>query len=130
MTTTDAPTALIGRLGNTLAGLGIGLFCLTMAAAAIGPEPDQIVWTRAGGVLAGSVICLFMVRRILAGQRQAYVRMRLISLAACALVTVGVALPGPYPAWFRAEQVVHALVLAALVYALNRPALREAFKSN
>lgn len=120
--------ALIKRLAYAIAGLGIGMFLLTMAVAALGHEPANNVWTKAGGILAGSVICLILTKRVLAGSKGTYDRLRIISLVACALVAANVALPGVIPVWFRAEQVVHGLLLATLAWALWSPEMRESFR--
>ncbi|MFF4197868.1 hypothetical protein [Nonomuraea sp. NPDC001831] len=118
-----AVSPLAVRLANAAACLGVALFVLTMAVAAFGADPGSTVWNRAGGVLAGSLICLVMVRKARAGKRGAYTRVRWITAVAGVTMMVTAVIAGSFPLWFRAEQVVHALVIAALACALNAPAL-------
>ncbi|MEU8319682.1 hypothetical protein AB0C33_15045 [Nonomuraea sp. NPDC048881] len=119
-----SPLAL--RLANAAAGLGVALFVLTMAVAALGAAPGATVWNRAGGVLAGSLICLAMIKKAQAGSRGAYTRVRWITAVAGAAMMVTAVIAGSFPLWFRAEQAVHALVIGALACALNAPALAGA----
>ncbi|MFI7424886.1 hypothetical protein [Nonomuraea sp. NPDC049684] len=118
-----AVSPLAVRLANAAAGLGVALFAVTMAVAALGTDPGSTVWNRAGGVLAGSLICLVMVKKAQAGSRGAYTRVRWITAVAGAAMMVTAVIAGSLPLWFRAEQAVHALVIGALACALNAPAL-------
>jgi hypothetical protein len=72
-----------------------------------------------------SVVYVFLVRALFRGRRWAY--RRVIALGAIGIVAlVGVQFT-PYPAWMRAEQLLQALVLAALLWFVLRPEVRAHF---
>ena len=80
------------------------------------------------GNIVVSVIYAFLVRALIRGRRWAYRRVILLGcVGAVALVLVQLT---PYPLWMRVEQVVQAVVLAALVYFVTRPEVRAHFAPN
>lgn len=85
------------------------------------------IWARAAGNVVVSVIYVFLVRALLRGRRWAY--RRVVLLGVLGIVALGLLWLTPYPAWVRVEQLVQSLVLAALVYFVTRPAVREHFGS-
>lgn len=83
------------------------------------------IYGRIFGNVVLSVVYVFLVRALLRGRRWAYRRVILLGVLGI-IALVGVQLT-PYPAWMRAEQLVQALVLAALVWFVLRPAVRAHF---
>ena len=83
------------------------------------------IYGRIFGNVVLSVVYAFLVRALLRGRRWAYRRVILLgSLGIAALVLVQLT---PYPAWMRAEQLVQAVVLAALLWFVLRPEVRAHF---
>jgi hypothetical protein len=78
----------------------------------------------AGNVIA-SVVYVFLVRALLRGRRWAY--RRVIWLGSIGIVGLLIIQATPYPAWMRVEQLVQALVLAALLFVVTRPEVRQHF---
>jgi hypothetical protein len=87
-------------------------------AATLGP--DQIL------ILVVAALYGWVIRRLLAGSRAAYRRVRIVSAAGFLIVAGQVAFGG-YPGWLRAIEGVQLAVLAALIVAVNRPVVRSAF---
>ena len=100
-------------------------------------DPSQREALRAGlvsgligrvvGNIVVSIVYVFLVRALLRGRRWAY--RRVIWLGAAGIVGLLLIQLTPYPAWMRAEQLLQALVLGALLYCVTRPAVREHFAS-
>jgi hypothetical protein len=80
---------------------------------------------RVVGNIVVSVVYAFLVRALIRGRRWAY--RRVILLGIIGVVALGLVQLTPYPTWMRAEQVVQAVVLAALVFFVTRPAVRAHF---
>lgn len=97
-----------GDMAATRAGLSVGL------------------WTRAATVVVIGIVYMFLVRRLRAGKRRAYLRVLVLSVASLAGI-VYLATSGQYPSWVVAEQIVQAVVLIALLWAVTRPAVRAFF---
>jgi predicted histidine transporter YuiF (NhaC family) len=83
------------------------------------------VWSRAAGNAIASVVYAFLVRALLRGRRWAY--RRVVYLGAAGIVGLLLIQLTPYPAWMRAEQILQAAVLAALLYLVLRPEVRSHF---
>jgi hypothetical protein len=80
---------------------------------------------RVVGNIVVSVVYVFLVRALLRGKRWAYRRVIILGIAGIvALIAIQAT---PYPTWMRVEQVVQAVILAALVYFVRRPAVRSHF---
>ena len=84
------------------------------------------VWSRSVGVLVVTVVYALLIRRLLAGKRRAYLRVIWISVAGL-LGIVFLVVAGQYPVWMRVEQTAQAVVLASLLWAVTRPAVRARF---
>ncbi len=80
---------------------------------------------RVVGNIIVSVVYVFLVRALLRGRRWAY--RRVIWLGVAGIVALLVLQLTPYPAWMHVEQLVQAVVLAALVYCVLRPPVRAHF---
>ncbi|MBV9593628.1 MAG: hypothetical protein JO147_07540 [Actinobacteria bacterium] len=78
--------------------------------------------------IAVSIVYVFLVRALLRGRRWAY--RRVILIGCVGIVGLILLQFSPYPSWMRIEQVVQAIVLAALVYCVLRPAVRAHFAAN
>ena len=72
-----------------------------------------------------SAIYLFLVRALLRGRRWAY--RRVVVVGAAGIVALAVLQLTPYPTWMRIEQVLQAVVLAALLWFVLRPEVRAHF---
>ncbi|MFG1925072.1 hypothetical protein [Cryptosporangium sp. NPDC048952] len=87
---------------------------------------DITTWTRSVLVLLVAMLYVRIARQLLAGVAGAYRRVRILS----ALGFVAVAwllVSGAYPGWLRGVQVVQLALLGALIVAVNRRVVREAF---
>lgn len=80
---------------------------------------------RVVGNIVVSVVYVFLVRALLRGRRWAY--RRVILLGIVGIVALVALQTTPYPTWMRVEQLVQALVLAALVFCVLRPEVRGHF---
>jgi MFS family permease len=77
------------------------------------------------GNIVVSVVYVFLVRALFRGRRWAY--RRVILLGVIGIVGLLLLQATPYPTWMRVEQLVQVVVLAGLVYAVTRPAVRAHF---
>ncbi|MEV7628285.1 hypothetical protein [Actinoplanes sp. NPDC089786] len=84
------------------------------------------LWTRPIPVLVVAVLYVWVTRQLVAGVARAYRRVRIVSVVGFAAVA-WLLVSAEYPAWLRAVQVVQLAVLAALIVAVNRRAVRDAF---
>jgi len=80
------------------------------------------LWSRVGGDVIVSIVYAFLVRALLRGRRWAY--RRVILIGAVGMFGLLVIQTTPYPTWVRVEQLVQALILAALLYFALRPEVR------
>jgi hypothetical protein len=83
------------------------------------------IWGRVVGNIAVSVVYVFLVRALLRGRRWAY--RRVILVGAIGIVGLLLTQLSPYPVWMRAEQLLQALILAALLWCVLRPEVRQHF---
>ena len=83
------------------------------------------IWGRVVGNVVLSVVYVFLVRALLRGRRWAY--RRVILLGGIGIFGLLLVQLTPYPPWMRAEQVLQALVLGALLWFVLRPAVRAHF---
>jgi hypothetical protein len=98
----------------------------TADVAAVRAGLSAGLWSRAVVVIIVGVVYVFLVRQLRDGRRRAFVRVLLISVFS--LIGIGyLAASGQYPGWVVTEQVVQALVLLALLWAVTRPAVRQHF---
>jgi hypothetical protein len=84
------------------------------------------LWMRPIPVFAVSLLYIWIAKRFREGKRRAYIRIRIISIIGLA-GAVYLIVSAQYPLWLRAVEGVQALVLVALVIAVNRPVIRRAF---
>jgi hypothetical protein len=143
----DAPRALRNVLILLLANLGLSLV-LTVAVliernsvidyqlahhhlsdpSQRATVRDSLVvglWSRVGGNIIVSVVYAFLVRALLRGRRWAY--RRVILIGGVGILGLLIIQTTPYPAWMRVEQLLQALVLAALLFFVLRPEVRAHF---
>jgi hypothetical protein len=83
------------------------------------------IYGRIIGNVVVSIVYVFLVRALLRGRRWAY--RRVILVGAIGIVGLLLAQLTPYPAWMRTEQILQALVLAALLWCVLRPEVRQHF---
>jgi hypothetical protein len=86
------------------------------------------IWGRIVGNVVLSVVYVFLVRALFRGRRWAY--RRVILLGSIGIVGLLLVQLTPYPPWMRAEQLMQALVLAALLWFVLRPEVRAHFAPN
>ncbi|WP_181782799.1 hypothetical protein [Pseudonocardia pini] len=85
------------------------------------------LWGRVAGVVVIGLVYTVLLRRIRAGHRRAFVRVLILSV----ISLLGIAYllsTGQYPVWVDVEQVVQAVVVLALLWAVTRPAVRAHFR--
>jgi hypothetical protein len=87
---------------------------------------ERTLWTRPMPILVVAVLYFWVARQLLAGVRRAYRRVRIVSAAG--LLAVGwLLVTAAYPAWLRIVQGGQVALLAALIVAVNRRAVRASF---
>ena len=111
---------------------------LLIAAAAVlealalhlrGDAVSEIVWMRLVVILGMTVTLFYFVWRARLGYYWAYSRLRLFSMIFPAAAAVTSAIPGLYPPWMIAEQLVFGSVLVLVAVRLSSAHMREAFVS-
>ena len=80
---------------------------------------------RVFGNIVASIVYAFLVRALFRGRRWAYRRVLLLGIFG--IVGLLLLQTSPYPAWMRAEQLLQALVLLAMVYLVRQPPVRDYF---
>jgi hypothetical protein len=93
--------------------------------AALRRAYSSSIWGRVVGNVVVSVVYVFLVRALLRGRRWAY--RRVILVGSIGIVGLLLVQTTPYPVWIRAEQLTQALVLAALLWCVLRPEVRQHF---
>jgi hypothetical protein len=83
------------------------------------------IWSRVAGNVVVAVVYVFLVRALLRGRRRAY--LRVIWLSVLGIASLALLWVNPYPLWMRAEQVLQALLLAAILFRVTRPEVRGYF---
>ena len=83
--------------------------------------------TRAVANVVVSVVYAFLVRALFRGRRWAY--RRVILIGAVGILGLVILQFSPYPTWMRVEQLLQALILAALLWFVLRPGVRAHFAS-
>lgn len=105
-------------IASVSASVLVTLLSVASHAATLGP--NQVL------VLVVAILYIWVIRRLRAGAHSAYRRVRIVS-AAGFLLAVGQLAVGGYPNWLRAIGGVQLALLAALIVAVNRRVVREAF---
>src|SRR4051794_3086362 len=110
---------VVGLLVASIAtGVSFAVLTLITHAATLGP--NQIL------TFLVAILYVWVIRQLRAGSSSAYRRVRFVSAAG--FVAVGWQLAsGAYPVWLRPIEAGQLALLAALVVATNRPAMRTAF---
>ncbi len=99
---------------------GIVVTGLSVATAAATLGPNQIL------ILLVAIFYLWVIRRLRAGSAAAYRRVRIVSAVGFVAVAGQLAFGG-FPIWLRTVEGVQLALLAALIVAVNRPIVRDAF---
>jgi hypothetical protein len=110
-------------LGISLATLA-AIVALRHDAAAV----NTAVWVRGTIVAASALLMTVVASRAGKGSRSAYRRLRILSAVMVAAIAAVLALPGTFPLWLKAEQVVCGLLLVAVIATVNSKRLRSAFR--
>ena len=90
-------------------------------------EVNSSVWTHGILVAARALVAFIVAVRAARGSRNAYRRLRIISVALVVAITVIIALPGSFPLWMKAEQGVAGLLMIGVAVLVNRSQLRSLF---
>jgi glucan phosphoethanolaminetransferase (alkaline phosphatase superfamily) len=86
-------------------------------------------WSRLLSVGIISIVYVLLTKRLRQGRRRAY--LRTIAIGVLGLAGLGiVATTTPYPWWVHVEQVMQAMVLAALLWSVTRPEVRAIYAKN
>ena len=87
---------------------------------------ERTLWTRPIPIVIAGLLYIWVARQLLAGVRRAFRRVQIVSVLG--FLAVGwLLVSAAYPNWLRVVQVVQLGLLAALIVAVNRPAVRAAF---
>lgn len=84
------------------------------------------IWSRVGVVAIVGLVYAFLIPRLRLGRRRAYIRVLVLSVVSLAGIAYSLA-TAQYPVWIDVEQVVQAVVLVAILWAVTRPAVRRHF---
>ncbi|GAA3108386.1 hypothetical protein GCM10010464_84100 [Pseudonocardia yunnanensis] len=119
---------LFAAFHDTLLDYQVAHMALPASAdgAAVRASLSAGLWSRAFAVIIVGVVYVFLIRRLRRGVRRAYFRVLVLSVVSLAGI-VYLATSGQYPSWVLVEQVIQALVLLALLWAVTRPAVRGHF---
>jgi hypothetical protein len=85
------------------------------------------LWGRLAGNVVVSVLYVWRSFALRRGSRYAYLRTYYIAIIGLVGIAYLIFVSTQYPVWMRIEQVLQALVLLALLYAVSRPAVRARF---
>jgi hypothetical protein len=85
---------------------------------------ERTLWTRPIPTVVVAILYIGVARRLRAGGRRAYRRVRIVSVIGILAVT-WLLVSGEYPGWLRVVQGVQLATLAALAVAVNRRAVRD-----
>jgi hypothetical protein len=88
---------------------------------------NQSVWIRCSIIAATSVLLLLFIAAAARGSAGGYKRARIASVVLLVSVVVVLVLPGAFPLWIKAAEGVSGLLLAGIVYILNRASTRALF---
>ncbi|MGX7679365.1 hypothetical protein ACSMXN_10755 [Jatrophihabitans sp. DSM 45814] len=86
---------------------------------------NAAIWSRVAGNVVVAIVYVFLVRALLRGRRRAYLRVHWLSIAGIA--SLALLWINPYPFWMRAEQVLQAFLLVAILYRVTRSEVRTYF---
>jgi hypothetical protein len=111
-------TVVILLVASVAAGVLVTAAGVAAHVVALGPNQILVLLVATGYV--------WVIRRLLAGAAGAYRRVRIVSVAGFLLVAGQLAVGG-HPAWLRAAEAAQLALLAALIVAVNRRVVREAF---
>ncbi len=101
-----------------------------VAIADTGESVPGIVWYRLVVILAITATLFYFLWRAGLGWVWAFSRLRLFSIV-FPVVAIGTCLvPGLYPPWMIAEQILFSAVLVAVSLVLHRPAVRVAYAAS
>lgn len=82
---------------------------------------DAPIWIRCSLVLASSIVLLLLAIAAARGSRNAWIRLRIISVIALVAVIAIVSIPGFLPDWVRIEQGVCGALLLPVAIIVNLP---------
>ncbi|GAA1689588.1 hypothetical protein GCM10009765_43680 [Fodinicola feengrottensis] len=103
----------------------VGVFFLRDNATMVTPA----VWIRCSIVAATSILLVLLTAAAARGSAGGYMRLRISSAILLVAVIVILVLPGDFPLWIKAEQAGCGLLLAGVVYNVNRAKVRSLFVS-
>ena len=87
---------------------------------------ENTVWLRVAVTLLACGVYALLIGRLRRGSRWAYLRVLYLSIVGLAAI-VYLTIDGDYPVWMQAQEILQALVLAALLWSITRPELRVRF---
>lgn len=118
---------------KVLVGAYLGVAVLTLAAIFALRDHHGVVndavWVRGTIVVASSALMFLFVVRIARGSRAAWRRVRILAAIMVVAIAAIVALPGPFPAWMKIDQVVCGLILLGVNVLVNGAHMRARFAS-
>jgi len=132
-TTTTITTNPIARAIRLYVGsyLGISLGALLVLAALHGNhhQASQEAWVHGIIVATTSLLMATFARGTIRGNGNMYLRLRITSTVMVVAIAVTSAIPGDFPVWMKAEQIVCGLLLVGLIVALNRRPAKTFFST-
>ena len=93
-------------------------------------EVNSAVWTRGVVVVITAGLMVLFAARATQGSRDAYRRLRIISIVTVVAIAAIIASPGPFPAWLKVEQGVCGLIMAGVAVLTNGSRLRALFATD
>jgi hypothetical protein len=107
--------------------IGAGAVVEAITLSRIGDDVSPVVWWRLVVIFGIAATLLYFVWRARLGYRWAYSRLRLFSLVFPVVAIATCLIPGLYPRWMVAEQLLFSAVLLLVRRVLSAPHLRAAY---
>lgn len=92
-----------------------------VAQTVTGASIDSAIWIRCSLVLASSILLLLIASSASRGSRNAWIRVRIITVIVVVAVVVIVSIPGFLPDWVRIEQGACGALVLPVAILLNLP---------
>lgn len=109
--------------------LGSGAVGEAVEVTATGGDLSRVVWWRLMVILGIASTLFYFLVRARAGWYWAYSRLRLFSVVFPIIAVTTCLIPGLYPGWMIAEQILFSVVLIVVFLLLSREPLHSAYAS-
>jgi hypothetical protein len=101
--------------------VSVAMDSVLIVQASTGTSIDSAIWIRCSLVLASSIVLLLLAVSASRGSRNAWIRLRIITVIVVVAVIAIVSIPGFLPDWVRIEQGVCGALVLPVAIMLNLP---------